>query len=766
MKTSIFKIVLLTIFAIYTSAVFSQKRVMDISEFKTIPANLVPDVDGKVLVDESVFQNLDLKDKSDIEVYPGWPVQLNGDTQRGGIYCNLDDDDEMEIIYTVGQKTYAWNMDGSLMDGWPVTLQLYAYGAPACGDIDGDSEIEVVVSTRTAGTGNSGKVFAFEKDGSTVAGFPITLSGGATKTPVLADLNGDDVLEIIIEERNYPDGYVGVYYGDGTSYPGFPVMMDYIPASSVAVGDITGDDIPEIVAVSYYSIIAFDANGNTLPGFPFTPGNDRVFSYSSPVLADLDGDGNREIIVGDHSLSAGNGAVHILQNDGSLFPGWPKYVGNWIYGPPAVGDIDGDGSPDVAVGDQVLSGSPANKVYVWDNGGSYLSGWPTEPIWAINSQILLTDLDGDNEVELMWDDNTDAGIYLGYNHDGSVMEGWPLNVEGSTFFINPFATDLNGDGILDLSGAGKSIDNGDCSIYLWNANVAVDEEKSILPVLQYNVQHDGVYRDASLLQAGFIGSPLELCAGGNVQFTDLSTGNVTSWSWSFEGGDPATSNEQNPEVYYENPGSWDVGLSISDGSGNDMKEKQDYIKIQYDAEIPAIPEGPDFVITSETPVSYYETSSANADSYVFEITPDDIAVIVMGDTLTERKIYWDQNYVGQAFLKVKAVNICGESDFCEALVITINSTQGLDENEDGQMFSVFPNPAFKELNIKFLNSGVKGNMVLVVFDSQGNKVLEINFPDKREIISIDVENWKPGLYFLQFSANGKTVGSSKVVVEQ
>jgi PKD repeat protein len=765
MKTSTLKITLISLFILYSFTGFSQKRVMDISEFKTIPKNLVPDVDGKVLVDESMIQNLLLKNKSDIEIYPGWPIQLNGDTQRGGIYCNLDDDDELEVVYTIGQKTYAWNMDGSQVDGWPVTLQFYAYGAPACGDIDGDSEIEVVVSTRTAGTGNSGKVFAFEKDGSPVSGFPITLGGGATKTPVLADLNGDDVLEIIIEERNYPDGYVGVYYGDGTSYPGFPVMMDYIPASSVAVGDITGDDVPEIVAVSYYSIIAYDANGNTLDGFPFTPGNDRVFSYSSPVLADLDGDGNREIIVGDHSLSAGNGAVHILQNDGSLFPGWPKYVGNWIYAPPAVGDIDGDGNPDIAVGDQVLSGSPADKVYVWDKNGNILSGWPTAPIWAINSQILLTDLDGDNEVELMWDDNTSAGIYLGYNHDGSVMEGWPLNVEGSTFFINPFATDMNGDGILDLSGAGKSIDNSDCSIYLWNANVAINEDKSILPVLQYNVQHDGVYRDASLLQAGFIGSPLELCTGGNVQFTDLSTGNITSWTWTFEGGDPETSNEQNPEVYYENPGIWDVSLNVSDGSESDMIDKQDYIKIQYDAEIPEIPEGPDFVITAETPFTYYETSSANADSYIFELTPDDIGVIIMGDTLTKRKIYWDQNYVGQASLKVKAVNICGESDFSEALVITINSTQGISSYEEEQIFSVFPNPATNHINILFHKFSPSGENEITVFNIFGQKIKEIPIQQNAENISIDVEDWKPGLYFLRLSINGKTIGSSKVVVE-
>ena len=514
-----------------------QVKTVDVSTIKHFSQfQFEPDVDGKVLISEKMFK--ELSDKTDfdpIELFPDWPLQYVGSSQRGGIYCNLDTDDDLEIVYNINQQVYAWNVDGSIVEGWPVTVQLYPYGAPAFGDVDGDGEGEIVVATRQAGTGNTGRLHAFNPDGSAVEGFPVILIGGATKTPVLADLNGDDILEIIIEERAYPDGYVGVYKGDGTAYPGFPVMLDYIPGSTVAVGDITGDNIPEIIAESYYSIYAFDIYGNVLEGFPFTPGNERVFSYSSPVLADLDGDGKREILAGDHSLTAGNGAVHILKYDGSVFPGWPKYTGNWIYGPPAVADIDGDGSLDVAIGDQVLSGSPISKVFVWDKDGNNLPGWPVSNIWAVNNQIIIADLDGDNMVELMWDDNTNSGIYLGYNHDGTPMEGWPLPVTGSTFFMNPFVTDINNDGILDISGASADLNNDDIFFYLWNTNVPVNEDLAMLPVLQYNVRHDGVYVDASALSADFIGSPLILCEGGEVQFTDQSYGDVISWDWAFEG---------------------------------------------------------------------------------------------------------------------------------------------------------------------------------------------------------------------------------------
>ncbi|OQX73260.1 MAG: hypothetical protein B6D61_12690, partial [Bacteroidetes bacterium 4484_249] len=576
---------------------FSQNSVIDVNDLRFIPENVLPDVNGKILISQDFAnQVISEETKDGIEVFAGWPVIETGSSQRGGIYCNLDEDPDLEIVYCIGQSIHAWKTDGTIVPGWPQSLQLYPNGAPAFGDVDGDSEEEIVVSTATPGTGAQGRIFVFEKDGSTTSGFPVILGGGATKTPVLADLDGDDILEIIVEERSYPDGYVAVYKGDGSSFPGFPVMMDYIPASAVAVGDITGDNVPEIVAESYYSVYAYDINGNVLDGFPFTPGNSRVFSYSSPVLADLDGDGMREIIVGDHSLTAGNGAVHIIKNDGTVFSGWPKYVGSWIYGPPAVGDIDGDGNPDIAIGDQVLSGSPASRVYVWDKNGDYLSGWPTDLIWSVNNQILLTDFDGDNLIELIWDDNTGEGKYLGYNHDGTVLEGWPLPVQWSTFFMNPFVADVNNDGITDISGGGTDIENNTgCAIYLWDAGAEYHPEINVLPVLQYNVRHDGVYTDASVLNANFIATPLEICESGEVQFTNLSTGNIVSWDWSFEGGNPATSTDPDPLILYNNPGQYNVTLIVSDGTNSNTITKTDYIKVQYEAEIPGIPAGSDTI---------------------------------------------------------------------------------------------------------------------------------------------------------------------------
>ena len=751
-------LILISFLLIYTAA--GQTVVIDIGQLKiTDDINIIPDVNGKVLMTEEKLSSLKEKGLyNPIVLYPGWPLNYTGSTQRGGMYCKLDSDDDLEIVYNTGQQAYAWNIDGSVVDGWPVSMSLYADGAPAYGDIDGDGESEVVISTRTPGTANQGTLYAFEKNGSPVSGFPVTMSGGATKTPVLADLNGDGVYEIIVEERDYPTGFVGVYKGDGTSYPGFPVEMGEIPGSAVAVGDINGDNIPEIVAESYYNVYVYDNMGNLMEGFPYSPGSGRVFSYSSPVLADMDGDGNREILVGDHSINSGNGAVHVIHHDGTVMEGWPKTVSYWIYGPPAIGDIDGDGNLDVAVGDQVLSGSPADKVYVWDKDGNLLPGWPTPPMNAINNQIILADVDGDDEVELIWDDNTGVGSYIGYNHDGTVMAGWPLSINGSSFFNNPFITDINNDGIMDMSGAGINLGSNQLYFYLWNVNVPMNPEKSPLTILQYNVRHDGAYVMPSQLAAAFIASPLGICEGGEVQFTDQSTGNITSWEWTFEGGDPATSTDQNPLVTYASSGIYDVTLVISDGTSTDTLSQSGFIHVDYDPEIPETPTGPDFFHTDTLTFTLYETTSSNADEYIWELSPEGLGVITPGDTANQVKIYWTQDESYFVDLHVKALNICGESDFSETLTIYVNWDVGMNDEGSESQYRIYPNPNNGNFTLWFNREQEVQSVILL--NSRGAEVVSYQ-PEKA---SCSFDNLTPGLYFLRIEMDGREY-LEKVVVQ-
>ena len=80
--------------------------------------------------------------------------------------------------------------------------------------------------------------------------------------------------------------------------------------------------------------------------------------------------------------------------------------------------------------------------------------------------------------------------------------------------------------------------------------------------------------------ADFTANPLQVYPGDAVQFTDQSSGGIiTSWSWTFEGGSPATSTDQNPLVTYPAVGTYDVQLTVTNIDGTDTKIKTDYISV-------------------------------------------------------------------------------------------------------------------------------------------------------------------------------------------
>lgn len=81
------------------------------------------------------------------------------------------------------------------------------------------------------------------------------------------------------------------------------------------------------------------------------------------------------------------------------------------------------------------------------------------------------------------------------------------------------------------------------------------------------------------LTAYFQADDTQICEGEDVTFTDFSTGNVTSWDWSFPGGSPASSTEQNPVVTYNVAGVYDVTLTVSDGTETNTFIASGYITV-------------------------------------------------------------------------------------------------------------------------------------------------------------------------------------------
>ncbi len=134
-------------------------------------------------------------------------------------------------------------------------------------------------------------------------------------------------------------------------------------------------------------VLALHHDPDLLPGFPVHVNADGV---SSPVTADIDGDGNEEIIFG-----TGNGDVHAMRADGTEVPGWPVHtdalelhaesrgyasgavtspVPAGILGAVTVGDLDRDGHLEVVATDM------QGKLYAWNSDGSRRAGFPVSTL--------------------------------------------------------------------------------------------------------------------------------------------------------------------------------------------------------------------------------------------------------------------------------------------------------------------------------------------------------------------------------------------------
>jgi PKD repeat protein len=79
--------------------------------------------------------------------------------------------------------------------------------------------------------------------------------------------------------------------------------------------------------------------------------------------------------------------------------------------------------------------------------------------------------------------------------------------------------------------------------------------------------------------SNFISNTTFIMAGNSIQFNDQSTGDPTIWEWTFEGGSPETSAEQNPNVKYDQPGFYKVTLKASKENSTDTKIEENYVTV-------------------------------------------------------------------------------------------------------------------------------------------------------------------------------------------
>ncbi|MDO5980232.1 PKD domain-containing protein [Flavivirga spongiicola] len=100
--------------------------------------------------------------------------------------------------------------------------------------------------------------------------------------------------------------------------------------------------------------------------------------------------------------------------------------------------------------------------------------------------------------------------------------------------------------------------------------------------------------------ANFTADVTEIWEGAQVNFTDQSTDNPTEWDWTFEGGTPSTSTEQNPVITYSTEGLYKVTLTAINAQGSNTKETVDYILVKKPIEVNVSQDNYTVAVTSET----------------------------------------------------------------------------------------------------------------------------------------------------------------------
>lgn len=176
--------------------------------------------------------------------------------------------------------------------------------------------------------------------------------------------------------------------------------------------------------------------------------------FSSPAVFDLDNDGKNEIIAARHSV------LYVWTIDGKLF--WRAPVGEnattsnnhgqlRMYASPVVGDLDSDGQGEIAI-------AYSNKIAVYEHNGMLKAGWPQSFPGSSgeNRSIAAADLNNDKLYEILTVKTSSGPVTCVWDMNGNVKSGWPQVDNSETkndyggYNQNIGAADLDGNNYADI----------------------------------------------------------------------------------------------------------------------------------------------------------------------------------------------------------------------------------------------------------------------------------------------------------------------------
>ncbi|MCF6288939.1 MAG: FG-GAP-like repeat-containing protein [Proteobacteria bacterium] len=382
----------------------------------------------------------------------------------------------------------------------PNSGRVYASSANII-DINNDNSPEIIFGD------SKGKVHAIKSNGTVLWQHSTGLASIESK-PVVADINLDGKMEVIVSSGStftpsatgsvtIINGQTGIRICQYTP-PQFSSAIRGV-YSSPAVANLDNDPELEIVFGDWGAkVMALNHDCSTLwssqsppavIGGPLPTGYDETVApftvyvndtvWSSPAIADINNDGQLDIIIGvdanedDRGFTPNGGRLLVINGHNGTLQ-FAIDTDEVIWSSPVIADLDGDGKLDIIVGTgycwQTSACAPSgnshavvNKIYAWNHLGENLTGWPhtLQNNYAIrNTSPAIGDIDRDGNLEvivntfLIGSGPPETGKIFAINHDGSLMWGSIPNVPVAPPNFTHFASTSASPIIADISGNG------------------------------------------------------------------------------------------------------------------------------------------------------------------------------------------------------------------------------------------------------------------------------------------------------------------------
>ena len=349
-------------------------------------------------------------------------------------------------------------------------------------------------------------------------------------------------------------------------------------------------------------------------------GSDFAGSAQQGCSVSLSADGNTAIVGGRYD-NYETGAAWVYTRSGSVWSQQgPKLVGTGAIGKAWQGSsvsLSADGNTAIVGGTYDNNQQGAVWVYtrsagVWSQQGDKLVGTGIVGDDARQGESVSLSADGstavvgapkDNNFQgAVWVYTRSAGVWsqqgpklvgtVAYeDDDGQQGCSVSLSADGNTVIVGGWAYFNNmgaawvysrNDGVWTQQG--DKLGLGYYGDYIGRSvSLSADGNTAMIGAYGYNSGQGAVYVYYGAntdIAAGFFADVTSGDVPLTVNFTDASTGTPTSWAWSFEGGTPSSSTNQNPTgIVFNVAGSYDVTLAATNADGSDTEIKTDYITV-------------------------------------------------------------------------------------------------------------------------------------------------------------------------------------------